>query len=664
MNMAAIDQDSALSQLQSRAQVELLDAVDKLRRLGFQGDIGLPQLIVCGNQSSGKSSVLEAISRVRFPAKDVFCTSFATEVILRRAPRENFRVQIIPARGCDEARRAYLSSFELTTHSLSPDAIPKVIEEAGRHMQSGGQGTRFAEDILRVEISGPSQPHLTLVDLPGIIHTANRDQTDEDIDLVNRLVAEYMRQPQSIILSVVAADYDFANQVVLQRARQFDSVGRRTLGIITKPDRRDAGSAGEREYIELAQNRNISLELGWHVLRNRDFYSKNVDAESRDAEETRFFAHSSWRTLPQSSRGVDALRDKLKQILLRSIRNYLPGLLSDVSSRIEACQRNLDKLGKPRVTDAEQRQYLVTASCKLHSLIKDAVHGNYQDGFFEGLDEHPISSTRLRSTLKNAGWEFAVNMRIHGHLYGIVDESQKGPRTIAKRVDLRTAGAEGPLDSCGMPLTCSRRDYMNAIVQYMYGSQGCELPGAYSPHIVGDIFRCQSRPWQRIATNHAQYCWNLVQSFFSLAVLHVAPEHTADAMLQYVAEPLLQKALQQLQARVQELLKPYTKLHPVTYDEGYLSQVKAYESKRSEDPEGATSGERATHTPNSLEAQTILDRMQAYYKVSNSIFLLCRLRSNVSIDCTAHVHRQRCHARRRELSSRVVNDDMLTGSVC
>lgn len=565
--MAAVGQDSALSQLQSRAQVELLDAVDKLRLHGFQGGIGLPQLIVCGNQSSGKSSVLEAISRVRFPAKDVFCTSFAKEVILRRSPCESFQVQIIPAKGCDEARRAYLSRYELSEHSLSPDVIPKVIEEAGRHMQSGDQKTHFAEDILRSEICGPSQPHLTLVDLPGIIHTANRDQTDEDIDLVDRLVAEYMRQPQSIILAVVAADYDFANQVVLQRARQFDSVGRRTLGIITKPDRRDAGSAGEREYIELAQNRNISLELGWHVLRNRDFHSKDVDAEARDAEESRFFAGSSWRMLPQSSRGVDALRHKLKDILLRSIRKYLHDLLSDVSSRIEACQRNLDKLGKPRITDAEQREYLVTASCKLHTLIKDAVQGNYRDEFFQRPGGHPVSSTRLRSTLASAGSDFAFDMQTKGHLYGIMEEGQRGSDTVARRVNLRNARAESPLDSCGMPLTCSKRDYMNGIVHFMFGSRGCELPGSYSPLIVGDIFRIHSRPWQRIATTHAQHCWDLVQSFFSLAVLHVAPEHTADAILQHVAEPRLQEALQQLHAKVQELLKPYTKLHPITYDE-------------------------------------------------------------------------------------------------
>jgi GTP1/Obg family GTP-binding protein len=66
-------EDEALSQLQHE-QSKLLDTIDELRTIGVAGLVELPQLIVCGNQSSGKSSVLEAISRVRFPAKSNVCT--------------------------------------------------------------------------------------------------------------------------------------------------------------------------------------------------------------------------------------------------------------------------------------------------------------------------------------------------------------------------------------------------------------------------------------------------------------------------------------------------------------------------------------------------------------------------------------------------------------
>ncbi len=75
-------------------------------------------------------------------------------------------------------------------------------------------GNAFTEDILRVEISGPDQPQLTIVDLPGLIHSHNKHQTEHDVELVTNLVAKYMANPRSIILAVVSAKNDFPNQIV------------------------------------------------------------------------------------------------------------------------------------------------------------------------------------------------------------------------------------------------------------------------------------------------------------------------------------------------------------------------------------------------------------------------------------------------------------------
>ena len=71
---------SSLHALQSADQRKVMDIVDKLRRTGLSGIVELPQLVVCGDQSSGKSSVLEAITEIPFPRKENLCTRFATEV--------------------------------------------------------------------------------------------------------------------------------------------------------------------------------------------------------------------------------------------------------------------------------------------------------------------------------------------------------------------------------------------------------------------------------------------------------------------------------------------------------------------------------------------------------------------------------------------------------
>ncbi len=84
-----------MESLRTAEQIQLLDLVDSLRAEGLSEFTALPQLIVYGDQSSGKSSLLQAISGVPFPRKDNLCTRFATEVILRRASDSEIRVSLV-----------------------------------------------------------------------------------------------------------------------------------------------------------------------------------------------------------------------------------------------------------------------------------------------------------------------------------------------------------------------------------------------------------------------------------------------------------------------------------------------------------------------------------------------------------------------------------------
>lgn len=63
----------------------------------------------------------------------------------------------------------------------------------------------FARDVLSIEIEGPTRPQLTLVDIPGLIGTATGIVTDSDIDLVAGITHDYISQPRTICLAVVAA---------------------------------------------------------------------------------------------------------------------------------------------------------------------------------------------------------------------------------------------------------------------------------------------------------------------------------------------------------------------------------------------------------------------------------------------------------------------------
>jgi hypothetical protein len=88
---------SALKVLGSPEPQSLLDEIDSLRLQGISEFVFLPQIVVCGDQSSGKSSMLEAISGVPFPRNDILCTRFATEVIpdQRQHPGQLFQLHLV-----------------------------------------------------------------------------------------------------------------------------------------------------------------------------------------------------------------------------------------------------------------------------------------------------------------------------------------------------------------------------------------------------------------------------------------------------------------------------------------------------------------------------------------------------------------------------------------
>ena len=83
------------------------------------------------------------------------------------------------------------------------------------------------------------------------------------------MVYEYMINRRSIILAVISAKDDYANQIVLNLAREVDPQGRPTMGVITKPDTLSVGSESELAFVNLARNMDIAFRLGWHILKYR-----------------------------------------------------------------------------------------------------------------------------------------------------------------------------------------------------------------------------------------------------------------------------------------------------------------------------------------------------------------------------------------------------------
>jgi hypothetical protein len=424
-----------LQKLQSAEQMELLDVVDSLRACGLSEIVALPQLIVCGDQSSGKSSVLEAISGIPFPKQDTLCTRFATEVILRRAAKVEINVSIVPGEDRALIDRDRLLRFprELKTKDDFRDLFKSARDEMG--LSSSGKS--FSNDILRVEFCGPCQPQLTLVDLPGLIHSETKSQTAGDVQLVHNLVSRYLENPRSIILAVVSAKNDIGNQIILRNARNVDPQGLRTLGIITKPDLLVKGSKSEQAFITLARNEDVKFSLGWHMVKNLDSaISQNQQEDTRDHQETLFFQESGFNRLPAHTIGITFLRARLSKVLFSQIRRELPRLVEDIQIQITAARIARDKLGPSRSKPEQQREFLISLSQTFQTICRDAVKGDYDHEFFQD-DVNP--ERRLCANVMNMHFDFASNIRKNGASWLVDDVDLYGEKYRSRNEAIKEA---------------------------------------------------------------------------------------------------------------------------------------------------------------------------------------------------------------------------------
>jgi len=107
----------------------LLIKIDKLFACGVGDQIALPQLVVVGDQSSGKSSVLEGLTGLPFPRDSGLCTRFATQIMFRRAIKESLVVSIIPSTGSSVAHSEKVQNWKKTLPKMEPAAFAAIMRE-------------------------------------------------------------------------------------------------------------------------------------------------------------------------------------------------------------------------------------------------------------------------------------------------------------------------------------------------------------------------------------------------------------------------------------------------------------------------------------------------------------------------------------------------------
>jgi GTPase SAR1 family protein len=622
MPSSPIEGDS-LDQLQTPEQVKLLDTIDNFRNLGLgHYNISLPQLIVCGDQSSGKSSVLEGLTRLRFPTKDGLCTTFATELVLRKDAITSILCTVIPGKDRSPAEKGELSKFKRAFASPDDFAFPDLLAEARSSMAFGARSDRgpFFEDILQIRYSGPELPSLTIVDLPGII--SFHHQGSKAVHTVRDLVQSYMADKSSIILAIVSAKSDYENQGVLDYVKQFDPTATRTLGIITKPDFLDSNTDSEKTFIKLAKNLELPLSLGWHAVKNRGFGMENQSDKERDESETRFFNNGSWASLPRTNVGITTLRSKLSRVLLQHIRQELPSLSAAILNALKATEDSLKGLGQPRDEQQQQRSCLMNKADQFQLLTRDALRGIYTDNFFKTSTSDIIPPARLRTRIQDLNIAFAHTMYCKGHYWQVMD----GQFSLGQGYPSHMSTAFDNYQDLREPENIERARFLDEVVGARVRlSRSSGLLSITNPWVIGEIFREQAQPWEAIARRHLEEVYDAVNKYLNDILSTMMDDDMLHALLQEHIEPELQRRWHGLSAKLNELLLPFQNQEPILYDPSLAHDLSQIRTKRYfEQKSQFTLSSSQKNTPMQLLTDSeddfsncdILHLVHNYYKVS------------------------------------------------
>ncbi|KAL5013581.1 hypothetical protein ScPMuIL_007851 [Solemya velum] len=316
--------------------------------------IQLPQIVVIGSQSSGKSSVLEGlVGRDFLPRGTGVVTRRPLILQLLHVSRDDIDARLQDG---DMIKDEEWGKFLHTKNKIYTDFEEICKEIANETDRMSGTNKGICTEPINLKIFSPKVVNLTLVDLPGITKVAVGDQP-EDIEIQTRdLCVKYISNPNSIILAVTAANTDFATSEALKLAKEVDTDGRRTLAVITKLDLMDHGT----DAMDVLCGRVIPVKLGIIGVVNRSQADIHANKELVDAlKDEASFLQKKYPSIANKN-GTAFLGKTLNRLLMHHIRDCLPELKTRVNVQIAQFQSLLTSFGEPVDDKAQVLLQIIT----------------------------------------------------------------------------------------------------------------------------------------------------------------------------------------------------------------------------------------------------------------------------------------------------------------
>uniref|UniRef100_A0A8C2TDF5 MX dynamin like GTPase 2 n=1 Tax=Coturnix japonica TaxID=93934 RepID=A0A8C2TDF5_COTJA len=340
-----------------------IDLVESLRRLDIGNKLMLPMITVIGDQNSGKSSVLEALSGVALPRRNGVITRGPLELKLKKITTLEEWKGVI-----------YYHDTEIQLQDAS--AVKKAITEAQDIVAS--TSGNISGELISLEIWSPNVPDLTLIDLPGIARVAAGNQPQDNDQQIKKLLKKYIGCKETIILVVVPCNVDIATTEALKMAQEVDPTGERTLGILTKPDLVDHRTEGT--VLRIMQNEVVPLRKGYMIVKchgQQDVNNKLSLASVIQQEREFFETHKHFSIfLDEKKATISQLANKLTNELVEHTMKTLPAIENQILDALQQAKQELQKYTQGiHKTDHEKMLFFAGLIKAFNEDISQAMHG-------------------------------------------------------------------------------------------------------------------------------------------------------------------------------------------------------------------------------------------------------------------------------------------------
>ncbi|KAK2627129.1 hypothetical protein QTJ16_003095 [Diplocarpon rosae] len=396
----------------------LVDAIDDLRKFHLEQVVGLPELVLVGDQSAGKSSLMSALTEVQLPKDQGICTKCPANIKTSPADKWSCSVSLQQDYYYQHPRGGIVSEHTVTKNNPFPPWKPQepVIKEfktitkpselgdlvkwaqiailnhndeytdfipgsgarakGDYDLEKEGTVAKFSPNVISIEISGPGLSALSFYDLPGVFSISSNEDEEYLPKVIENLAIKYIKRPNALIIWTLAMKTDPNNSHTGKVIRTCKAIGR-CVGVLTNPDH---VSTRHIEYEKILQGKSHVVKHGYFVTRqpgeNSQIDNDRYHALARQREMEFFNTDPLWTTQWARFRnrcGTTAIQRFLSTELARQIMASIPSIKEKIGDQ----SRNVDQQLKecPVLPDTDIRNTIMRKLSEFSNDVRSIMYG-------------------------------------------------------------------------------------------------------------------------------------------------------------------------------------------------------------------------------------------------------------------------------------------------